>query len=70
MLPISDTNTGFLHAEHTPGGPKKEVTSIDWDKVKTVLGVINCGFVIVAGLIILLLAFIDVIKVSLFLILF
>ena len=61
-----------LHAdgEHTPGGPKKKVTSHDWDKVKTVLGVINSGFVIVAGLIILLLAFIDVIKVRLFFIMF
>ncbi|KAM8746725.1 uncharacterized protein AB9X84_014897 [Acanthopagrus schlegelii] len=49
-------------AEHTPGGPEKKVTSHDWDEVKTALGVINCGFVIVAGLIILLLAFIDVIK--------
>lgn len=46
------------------------MTSIDWNKVKTVFGVINGGFVIVAGLIILLLPFIDVIKVSLFFILF
>ncbi|XP_073322565.1 uncharacterized protein [Pagrus major] len=52
----SDVFTPVLteDAEHTPGGLKKEVTSHDWSKVKMVLGVISCGVVIVACLLVVL----------------